>query len=84
MVQRTFWAVGGLFACAASIAIAGPAAAASGWAVVSVPGTGNNVIINGMSARTSTDAWAVGTQFVAAGQARPHPRPITGTGLRGR
>ncbi len=42
--------------------------AAGGWAAVSVPSTGNNVELLGASARTNTDAWAVGQQFVAAGQ----------------
>jgi hypothetical protein len=38
-----------------------------------VPQTGNNVLLLGASARTSTDAWAVGEQFAAAGQAPPPP-----------
>jgi hypothetical protein len=42
--------------------------AATGWTVVSVPSTSNNVILLGASARTNSDAWAVGQQFVAAGQ----------------
>src|SRR5205823_1266027 len=50
-----------------------PAAAAAGWTSVSVPQTGNNTELNGMSARTSTDAWAVGVQFGAARQAPPPP-----------
>jgi hypothetical protein len=44
-----------------------------GWTLVSVPPTGNNTELNGMSARTSTDAWAVGVQFGAAGQTPPPP-----------
>jgi hypothetical protein len=45
-----------------------PAAFAAGWTTVSVPSTGNNVVLLGASARTNADAWAVGQQFVAAGQ----------------
>jgi hypothetical protein len=45
-----------------------PAAFAAGWTAVSVPSTGNNVVLLGASARTNSDAWAVGQQFVAAGQ----------------
>jgi hypothetical protein len=51
--------------------IASAASAATGWTVVSVPQTANNTILLGASARTSTDAWAVGEQFAAAGQAPP-------------
>ena len=49
-------------------ALAMAAYAATGWTAVSVPSTGNNVILLGAAARTSTDAWAVGQQFVGAGQ----------------
>ena len=49
-------------------ATAGTAAAAGGWTSVSVPSTGNNVTLLGASARANNDAWAVGQQFVAAGQ----------------
>jgi hypothetical protein len=55
------------------LVMAGPASAAAGWSVVSVPHTGNNTELNAMSARTNTDAWAVGTQFGAAGQTPPPP-----------
>jgi hypothetical protein len=69
------WALAGAAATALSVlaglAMAAPAAAAAGWAPVSVPQTGNNTELNGMSARTSTDAWAVGVQFGAAGQTPP-------------
>jgi hypothetical protein len=62
------WALAGAAATALSVlaglAMAAPAAAAAGWTSVSVPQTGNNTELNGMSARTSTDAWAVGVQFV--------------------
>src|SRR5262249_20921355 len=71
------WALVGAAATALSVlaglAMAAPAAAAAGWASVSVPQTGNNTELNGMSARTGTDAWAVGVQFGAAGQTPPPP-----------
>ena len=47
---------------------AGSAFAASGWTQVNVPSNGNNVTLLGASADTNTDAWAVGQQFVGAGQ----------------
>jgi hypothetical protein len=68
----------------AGLAMAAPAAAAAGWTSVAVPQTGNNTELNGMSARTSTDAWAVGVQFGAAGQTPPPRPPTTGTAARGR
>ena len=71
------WGLAGAAATALSVlagpAMAAPAAAAAGWTPVSVPQTGNNTELNGMSARTSTDAWAVGVQFGAAGQTPPPP-----------
>src|SRR6476660_2307681 len=58
------WGLAGAAATALSVlaglAMAAPAAAAAGWTPVSVPQAGNNAELNGMSARTSTDAWAVG------------------------
>ena len=57
----------------AAVLIASAASAATGWTVVSVPQTANNTVLLGASARTSTDAWAVGEQFAAAGQAPPPP-----------
>jgi hypothetical protein len=72
MFQRKRWAAAGALATALVI-VGGPALAATGWTVVSVPRTGNNTELNGASARTSTDAWAVGVQFGAAGQAPPPP-----------
>ncbi|HUA03923.1 MAG TPA: hypothetical protein VMB27_08475 [Solirubrobacteraceae bacterium] len=53
---------------AAYLVIAPAAFAAGGWTSVNVPSTGNNVSLLGASARTNSDAWAVGQQFVAAGQ----------------
>jgi hypothetical protein len=52
---------------------ASAAVAATGWTVETIPQTGNNTILLGASARTSTDAWAVGQQFAGAGQAPPPP-----------
>jgi hypothetical protein len=79
MSRRWKWAAGavltGALVVPAGLISAGPASAAGGWTPVSVPATGNNVSLNGVSARTATDAWAVGQQFVAAGQA-PAP-PVT-------
>jgi len=57
----------------ASVLIASAATAATGWTVATVPQTGNNTILLGAAARTSTDAWAVGEQFAGAGQAPPPP-----------
>jgi hypothetical protein len=54
-------------------ALAMAAYAATGWTAVSVPSTGNNVILLGASARTNSDAWAVGQQFVGAGQPQAPP-----------
>jgi hypothetical protein len=58
----------------ASAAASAPAAsAAGGWSAQSVPSTGNNTLLTAVSARTGSDAWAVGEQFVAAGQAPAPP-----------
>ncbi len=57
----------------ASVLIASAASATTGWTVATVPQTGNNTLLLGAAARTSTDAWAVGEQFAAAGQAPPPP-----------
>ena len=57
----------------ASVLIGSSASAATGWTVATVPQTGNNTLLLGASARTSNDAWAVGEQFAAAGQAPPPP-----------
>jgi hypothetical protein len=63
-MYRKRWALAGAAAAALSVlaglAMAAPAAAAAGWTPVSVPQTGNNTELNAVSARTSTDAWAVG------------------------
>jgi hypothetical protein len=66
------WAVVGSLA-GASVMIGAAASASTGWSVVNVPPTGNNTLLIGASARTSTDAWAVGEQFAAAGQAPAPP-----------
>src|SRR5271156_2233731 len=57
----------------ASVLIASTASAATGWTVASVPQTGNNTILLGASAPSSSNAWAVGEQFAGAGQAPPPP-----------
>ena len=71
--RRTRWPALAAFAGAAVIFSSGPALAATGWTAETVPQTGNNTLLLGASARTSTDAWAVGEQFAAAGQAPPPP-----------
>ena len=55
-------------AVGAAAVLAPAASAAGGWSAVSVPSTGNNVVLLGASARTNSDAWAVGQQFVGAGK----------------
>jgi hypothetical protein len=65
--------VGALVGPAVIFGAAPAALAATGWTVETVPQTGNNTVLLGASARTSTDAWAVGEQFAAAGQAPPPP-----------
>jgi hypothetical protein len=71
--RRARWSAVVAFAGAAVIFGSGTALAATGWTVETVPQTGNNILLLGASARTSTDAWAVGEQFGAAGQAPPPP-----------
>jgi hypothetical protein len=51
------------------VLLAPAAFAATGWIVVTVPQTGNNTLLTGATARTGSDAWAVGEQFTGAGQA---------------
>jgi hypothetical protein len=58
-------AAAGLFTLAA-VATAGPASAATGWAVVSVPHTANNTELNAMSARTSPTPGAYPTLSAVA------------------
>src|SRR5256886_17570844 len=78
------WALAGAAVTALSVlaglAMAAPAAAAAGWTPVSVPQTGNNTELNAVSAHTSTDAWAVGVQFGAAGPTPPPPVAYHWTG----
>jgi hypothetical protein len=64
------WAAVGALASALVI-VGGPASAATGWTTASVPPTGNNTELNGAAAVSSSNAWAVGTQFGAAGQTPP-------------
>lgn len=61
---------------AAMLAPAAPASAApaaGGWTALTVPSTGNNTLLTAVSARAGNDAWAVGEQFVGAGQAPAPP-----------
>lgn len=72
--RRGRWAALAAFASASVVIGSAPAAlAATGWTAETVPQTGNNTVLLGASARTSTDAWAVGEQFAGAGQAPPPP-----------
>jgi hypothetical protein len=72
--RRTRWpAVAALVGAAVMFGSASAAVAATGWTVEAIPQTGNNTVLLGASARTSTDAWAVGQQFAGAGQAPPPP-----------
>ena len=68
MLRRTRWIAAAALASAFIIVSGSSAFAAGGWTQVSIPATGNNVDLHGVFARTDTDAWAVGQQFVAAGQ----------------
>ncbi len=72
MPGRRTW-VGAAALAAAFVIAGGTAWAAAGWTVVNVPATPNNTELNGMFARTGTDAWAVGQQFGGAGQSPPPP-----------
>jgi hypothetical protein len=67
-LRRTKWVAAAVLAGALTVFGGGSAFAAGGWTAVSIPGTGNNVDLHGVFARTNTDAWAVGQQFVGAGQ----------------
>jgi hypothetical protein len=77
MFKHSRWARAGgavtALSLLAGLAMAGPAAAVTGWTVTTIPQTANNTELNAMFARTGTDAWAVGVQFGAAGQAPPPP-----------
>jgi hypothetical protein len=60
--------VGAGIAVAAALAFgAGPALAASGWTIVSIPPTGQNAALRAVSAVSDTDAWAVGYHSGNAG-----------------
>jgi len=53
--------VGAGFAVGAALILsASPALAAGGWTIVSIPPTGQNANLQGVSATSDTDAWAVG------------------------
>jgi hypothetical protein len=61
------------FALVAAVSSASKALASTGWSAVNIPSTGGNVTLLGASAHSNTDAWAVGQEFVGAGQS-----PVTG------
>jgi hypothetical protein len=71
MFRRNRWALACALAGAFTIFAGSAAFAAGGWTTVSIPATGNNTSLEGVFARTATDAWAVGEQFGAAGQTPP-------------
>jgi hypothetical protein len=93
MFRRSKWALAGALAGAATIFAGSAAFAAGGWTTVGIPASGSNTSLDGVFARTNTDAWAVGEQFGAAGQTpppaiyhwalAPHRRSSTGTGPPG-
>jgi hypothetical protein len=58
---------------AAPASAAPVATAAGGWTAQTIPSTGNNTLLTAVSARTGNDAWAVGEQFVGAGQTPAPP-----------
>jgi hypothetical protein len=68
MLRRKRWMAAAALASAFTIFGGSSAFAAGGWTQASIPATGNNADLHGLFARTNTDAWAVGQQFVAAGQ----------------
>jgi hypothetical protein len=70
MHRRTIGVWGGL--TAAVLLAASPALAATGWSIASVPPTGQNAFLLGVSAASGTDAWAVGTVNRTAGS-QPGP-----------
>jgi hypothetical protein len=67
---RARWAALGAVAV---VFAGGPAAAATGWTVVTVPQTSSSSALYGAFARTGSDVWAVGRQFGPPGQAAPPP-----------
>lgn len=53
----------------AAVAVSAQSALAAGsWTAAKIPSTGNNVLLEGVFARTNSDAWAVGQQFPDADQ----------------
>jgi len=72
--------IGAAMLTPAAPASAAAAAAAGGWTAQTVPSTGNNTLLTAVSARTGSDAWAVGEQFVGAGQAPAPPVAYHWTG----
>jgi len=62
-----------LLSCACLLWVAPSAFASGGWTPVPVPSTGNNVVLSGVAAQSDSDGWAVGQQFVGAGQPQQPP-----------
>ena len=63
---------------------AGPASAASGWTIVSAPPTGQNANLQGVSAVSDSDAWAVGLPTAPPTRASaPRCSSTTGTAWPG-
>jgi hypothetical protein len=52
----------GISLAAAGLLVASPALAATGWTVVSAPPAGQNAFLTGVSAASSSAAWAVGSE----------------------
>jgi hypothetical protein len=72
--RRARWlAAAPLVGAAVMLGSASAAVAATGWTVETIPQTGNSTVLLRASARTSTDAWAVGQQSAGAGQTPPPP-----------
>ena len=61
----------GVGAVAAVVLAAGPAAAASGWTVVSVPPARQSAILSSVSAASDSNAWAVGHTVNSGGYPGP-------------
>jgi hypothetical protein len=54
--------IGAGIALAAALALGASSALAAGWTIVSVPPTGQNAQLLGVSAPSDTNAWAVGDE----------------------
>jgi hypothetical protein len=71
IIRRRRMAVGvvavaiALTGATAALVTAGPASAAAGWTATTLTSStpGDNLLLNGVDARTNTDAWIVGAQY---------------------